>query len=104
MITDKNAKPRDTRADHQSQSLHYFNIYAVQDQVDLSHLSNEPRITDPDKINLHKFMPLVDYEAISSNFSVLISRILMEHVPHLQPFQRVLSINIQRRCPKSQMW
>ena len=52
---DKKVKPTDMRADHQSKSLHYFNMYAVQDRVDLSHLSNECRIIDPDEIEFSKF-------------------------------------------------
>ena len=73
------------RADHQSQSLRYYNMYAVQDRVDLSHLSNESRIIDPDEIDFSNFVPSAeDYEAIiSNNFNVLISRVLVEHLPHL---------------------
>ena len=68
---DKTIKPRDMRVDHQSQSLHYFNMYAVQDRVDLSHLSNESRIIDPDEIDFSKFLPLAeDYEAITDNFVI----------------------------------
>lgn len=98
---DKNVKPRDMRADHQSQSLHYFNMYAVQDRVDLSHLSNEPRIIDPDEIDFHTFMPSAeDYEAISNNFSVLISRILVEHLPHLSKYAAAVPKSIKHKYSK----
>ena len=57
--------PRNMRADHQSQSLHYFNMYAVQDRTDLSHLSNESRVIDSDDIDLGKLLPLAeDYDAL----------------------------------------
>ena len=86
--------------DHQSQSLHYFNMYAVQDRVDLSHLSNESRIIDPDEIDFSKFLPLAeDYEAITDNF-VLTSKILVEHLPHFSKYAPVVPKDIQHKYSK----
>ena len=98
---DKKVKPRDMRADHQSQSLHYFNMYAVQDRVDLSHLSNESRITDPDEIDFSKFLPSAeDYKAIIDNFIVLISRILVKHLPHFSQYASVVPKDIKHKYSK----
>ena len=100
---DKTIKPRDMRVDHQSQSLHYFNMYAVQDRVDLSHLSNESRIMiiDPDEIDFSKFLPLAeDYEAITDNFVVLILKILVEHLPHFSKYAPVVPKDIQHKYSK----
>ena len=38
---DKNIRPRHMTSDHQTQSVHYFHCYAVQDRVDFHHLSND---------------------------------------------------------------
>ena len=89
------------RADHQSQSLHYFNMYAVQDRVDLSHLSNESRIIDPDEIDFSKFLPSAeDYKAIIDNFIVLISRILVKHLPHFSQYASVVPKDIKHKYSK----
>ena len=40
---DKTIKPRHMREDRQTKSIHYFQIYAVKDRVDLSNRSDEPR-------------------------------------------------------------
>ncbi len=89
------------RVDHQSQSLHYFNVYAVQDRVDLSHLSNESRIIDPDEVDFSKFVPLAeDYEAITDNFIVLISGILVKYLPHFSKYAPVVPKAIQHKYSK----
>ena len=38
---DKSIKPRHMTFDHQTQSIHYFHYYAVQDRINISHLSND---------------------------------------------------------------
>ena len=87
---DEKVKPTDMRADHQSKSLHYFNTYVVQDQVDLRPLSNECRIIDPDEIDFSKFLPSAEDYEILNNF-VLMSRILVEQLTRLSQYATVYS-------------
>ena len=39
---DKTIKPRHMTSEHQTQSLHYFNAYAVRDRIDLPSFSSNP--------------------------------------------------------------
>ena len=95
---DTRVLPRNMRADHQSQSLHYFNMYAVQDRIDLSHLSNESRVIDSDDIDLGKLLPLAeDYDALRSNFVILVSRILVENMPQLSKYAVFVTKNIEHK-------
>ena len=81
---DKTITPRDVRVDHLPQSLHYFNVYAVLDRVDFSSLSCDTSIIDVAKIDINKFFPsAADVEAMITTFSILISRLLVEHIPAL---------------------
>ncbi len=79
---DKNVKPRDMQVDHQTQSLHYFNSFAVRDRIDFSELSDIPRQLDPYELNTTVFLPTDDdYRQIQDTMSCLISRILVEYMP-----------------------
>ena len=54
---DKNVSPREMRYDHQIQSHHYFQTYAVRDHVDLSAFSNEVKHPDLHAIQLDNLLP-----------------------------------------------
>ena len=95
---DKNVKPRDMRADHQTMSLHYFNVYAVQDRFDLGHLSNESRILDHGDVDLSNLLPTAkDYDALSNNLSVLISRVLVNNFAQLSEYAMVVTKHINHK-------
>ena len=55
---DKDVKPRHMRISHQTKSLHYFNVLAVQDRVPTFHLSEEC-MTIP-SLKVTDFMPTAD--------------------------------------------
>ena len=58
---DKYVKPREMRADSQASTLHFFNMYAVRDQVDTSSLEDEPSLPDLCSIDLDKlFLSIED--------------------------------------------
>lgn len=69
---DKNVRRSFQRVDYQTQSLHYFNAYAVLDRVDFSGLSDEVPCTvvDPKSI----LPTLDDVNTLEKDFQVLISR------------------------------
>lgn len=93
---DKNVKPRNMHSDRQTQSLHFFNVYAVADRIDLSHKSNNVALVDYDEVDLSKLLPTADDEkAIHMNFCTLISRLLVKYMTHLQPFASSVKDHIQ---------
>ena len=95
---DKTIKPRDMRVDHLPQSLHYFNIYAVLDRVDFRSLSCDTSIIDVAKIDTSKFLPsAADMEAMIANFSVLISRLLVNHISALCEYSACVPAHIDHK-------
>ncbi|KAL5475074.1 hypothetical protein EMCRGX_G027128 [Ephydatia muelleri] len=79
---DKTVRPRHMRVDHQAASLHYFNVYAVQDRISFQHLSNTARLTYPEDVDVNKFLPTAaDSNALIQNFKVLMKRILVHYLP-----------------------
>ena len=81
---DKTIKPHDVRSNNQSQSLHYFNLYAVCDRIDFSLFSCESSIIDPANLDMSVFLPsAADKDALFDNFTILISRILCGYFPTL---------------------
>ena len=95
---DKTIKPRDMRVDHLPQSLHYFNVYAVLDRVDFSSLSCDTSIIDEAKIDINNFLPsAADMEAMITNFSILISRLLVKHLPALCEYTSCVPAHIDHK-------
>lgn len=78
---DKTIKPRHMREDRQTKSVHYFQIYAVKDRVDLSNHSDEPR--SPGKNPpLSELLPSTqDKRALLANLTTIITRLLAEYMP-----------------------
>ena len=69
------------REDRQTKSIHYFQIYAVKDRVDLSNRSDEPR--SPGKNPpLSELLPSTqDKRALLANLTTIITRLLAEYMP-----------------------
>ncbi|KAL5475266.1 hypothetical protein EMCRGX_G027343 [Ephydatia muelleri] len=78
---DKTIKPRDMRLNKQATSLHYFNVYAVKDRIDFSHLSK-------------------DDNGLIHNFETLVTRILVQHVPGLQLISSKVNCHIEHKYSK----
>ena len=79
--------PREMRFDLQTLSLHYFQSYAVRDRIDLSSFNSEINVPDISEISLESFLPSPSDERIlKENFSVLIGRVLIKHVPFFKEF------------------
>ena len=69
---DRDIKPRNMQHNRQTKS---FNVYAVQDRIDTSHL-HEVHKTPP-MLHVNDFLPSSeDYTLLKNNFAVLVSRIL----------------------------
>ncbi len=88
---DKNVKPRDMRSDHQTQSLHYFNSFAILDRVDLSHYSSSPLRLDPAELDPIVFLPSKeDYDALEDNMNVLISRVIVQYMSFFKDYGSIV--------------
>lgn len=83
---DKNVKPRNHRIDHGTTSLHFFNLVALRDRIDLSDVSDDPSTylrTPVDNLELNILLPSnLDYEELISSYEVLMSRVLVAKVPY----------------------
>ena len=77
---DKTIRPRDMCSDRQTKSVHYFQLYAVRDRVNLQERSDAPRpcCHNPplDEVLQH----LTTTKPIISNMSVLVARLLTTHM------------------------
>ena len=83
---DKDVKPRYTRIDRQTQSLHFFYYYAVKDHINLSTISDEPNpYLDLPVCNLplkHILPTTLDHQALAQNMGIILSRILVDELPY----------------------
>ena len=95
---DKTVKPRNMRLDNQARSLHYFNSYAVKDRVNLLHLSPACTIVNSKDINIEKLLPTQeDIQNIKDNICILVSRMLVAHIPALKRFATAVCKHIPHR-------
>lgn len=93
---DKNLRPRHQTIEKQTQSLHYFNCFACLDRVDLSGLSDLAPIVDIKSIDIKVVLPSSeDLDQLLSNFAVIATRILVEHVPALAKFAGITTDHIK---------
>ena len=79
---DKNIKPRDMRADAQTISLHYVQIYSVRSRINFSSLSTTPKCAHGEVNNvMFDILPSEDdYKQLQHNFAVHVARILTDHL------------------------
>ena len=95
---DKTIKPRDMCVESLPQFLHYFNVYAVLDRVDFRSLSADMSIIDITKVDTDIMLPSeADMEAMIANFSVLISRLLVHHLPALCEYSACVAAHIDHK-------
>jgi L1 cell adhesion molecule like protein len=67
------------RFDHQTKSLHYFNVYAVRDRVDTSNFPEHHE--SPPSLQLSDLLPTSgDYISLMENFKVLLPCVLCQHM------------------------
>ena len=92
---DKNVKPRYLRINKRTQSLHYFNSYAVKDHIKVSCQQDTPSC---DRLVLNKSVILPDREDnvhFFNNCVVLVSRILVDYIPFFGVFKEVVTRHIE---------
>ena len=75
------------RTDAQSQSLHYFNFYAVKSRVDVSNLQDEPSLPDFASFDPEQLLPTKeDHRVLLANFKIHIARVLRKYSPFFDNF------------------
>lgn len=88
---DKTVRQRHQLIDRTTQSLHYFNSYAVRDRVDFSSLDDRCPDVSVDNITAECLLPSQkDMQDMLSNFEILLSRILTKHMPPLRRYSDVV--------------
>lgn len=96
ILHDKHVKPREMRIDAQASSLHYFNIYAVQDRLDVSSLPDDAALPDLPSVRYEDVLPNHDDDiALKTNFAVLIGRVLKKHMPFFATYGSGLESHIK---------
>ena len=76
---DLSVKVREMRVDSNDQLLHFFHYYALQDRVDVSHLSNKQPQCLATSLSIADFLPSTeDYQALRDNFAVHLARIAVK--------------------------
>ena len=84
---DKTVRRRHQLIDRTTQSLHYFNSYAVRDRVDFSSLDDKCPDVSVDKITAKCLLPSEkDVQDMQSNFEILLSRIITKYIPPLRRY------------------
>lgn len=84
---DKTVKPRYMRSDRQTQSLHYFHLYAVKDRVNSCALSDSPPSSPsikPDELCKMLLPSENDSKSIHDNFNTHVARILVNNLPAMK--------------------
>lgn len=86
---DKYVKSFDVRMNHQSKSVHFVNTIAVMDRIDTSHLPCT-LTSNNQELDLELFLPSAqDFEVLTKNFIVHVSRLLEEYMPCLSKYKKV---------------
>ena len=94
--------PRFVRIDQQTQSIHYFNCYALKDRIDLSSLSDVPPMptTQPSMSEvISKVFPSAHEESVMhDDFAILLARMLCSHMTYFkETFADVIDWHISHR-------
>ena len=82
------------RVDRRTQSLHYFNAFAVKDRVDSSSLTTQK--PSPRQLDVQQILPSEDdFYQLVQNCTTLLSRVLVEYIPVFSALEDVVCTHIQ---------
>lgn len=95
---DKTVRPRHQTTDLRTQSLHYFNSYAVEDRIDFSSYSDVAPSVDADTISMDILLPAQDdLQNLHAHFAIHIARVLTHHLSSFSPFADVVPAHIKHK-------
>ena len=91
------------RVDRRTQSLHYFNAFAVKDRVDSSSLSPKKLAsTEPLQLDVAQILPSEDdWYQLVQNCTTLLSRVLAEYIPIFTEVRDCVCMHIQHAESKA---
>ena len=97
----KKINPRHMTVDHQAKSLQYFHSYAAKNRIPTNHLDDTKPRGDIADLPVSTFLPTsADCAALRSNFTILISRIFVKHLPYFSSFKKVVPMHIEHQYSK----
>ena len=85
----------------QTNSLHYFQTYAVRDRIDLTSYDDTPPVIDEWKVDSTRLLPSEsDHSELTKNFSFLVARVLKQYMPFFEKFGAGLKRHIWHKFYK----
>ena len=97
----KKVNPRHMTVDHQAKSLQYFHSFAAKNRIPTNHLDDTRSRGDIADLPISAFLPTpADCSVLRSNYIILVSRIIVKHIPYFTPFKKVVPMNIQHQYSK----
>ena len=94
---DLRVEAADMTSDNQTKDLHWVNHNAILDRVPCTDFDNEKPLDDIVNVPNKIFLPtLQDHANLMKDFDVLVSRVLVEHLPH---FQNAFSDVVPKHIP-----
>ena len=95
---DKTVHSRHQTIDSPTQSLHYFNSYAVQDRIDLSSYSDTTPAINLEAVSMDILLPTEDdLRDLQSCFAIHIARVLTRHLSSFSAFADVVPAHIKHK-------
>ena len=83
--------------ENQAKCLHFVQLYAVADRIDLSKVSDVPPVPDISKFNYKSFLPSQHDHDTLKNFCTLIVQVLKKYVPFFKKFGSGVERHIQHQ-------
>ena len=97
----KKINPRHMTVEHQAKSLQYFHSFAAKNRIPTNHLDDTQSRGDIADLPVSAFLPtLADCSVLRSNFTILLSRIIVKRIPYFSPLKKVVPMNIQHQYLK----
>ena len=88
----------DMTSDEQNKDYHWCNHNAYLDRVNPFHLSDDAPIADLEDVPNSTFLPdVTDQNALLADFTVLVGRVLVEHLPAFEIFKDVVPLHIAHK-------
>ena len=94
----KTVHSRHQTIDSPTQSLHYFNSYAVQDRIDLSSYSDTTPAINLETVSMDILLPTEDdLRELHSCFAIHIAKVLTPHLSSFSAFAEVVPTHIKHK-------
>lgn len=80
---DRQVNPREMRIENQVKSLHYFHAFAALNRIETLRMDDTKSVGTVSTLPLSTFVPSPqDCATLRDNYVILVSRVLVQHIPH----------------------